>query len=174
MTELFSESLTFYYDRAFDNARARVATLPCDSFIGKTDEETARDLVADAAIEIPALVEGDPATDLIDDRAEYAHRVVNHASLKFKPDRLLVAYAGYARERLDGDRYVVTVRREPGMKPRQAREQYEDRMKMFRENLDALAAQIKQGNMNLPVQLQRFVADRRQECEEEANFRSGM
>jgi hypothetical protein len=60
------------------------------------------------------------------------------------------------------------------MTPQQAHAKYDDRMMMFRENLNVLAAQITQDNSNLAGRLMRFAADRRAVCEEEAKFRSGM
>lgn len=174
LNDLFSEPLNLYYEQAFDNARARLKKLACDSLIGKTDDRVARELVADRMLELPALVEGEAKTELVGDHAEYTHTILNPASLRFKPDRLLVAYAGYARERLDGDRHVISVLREPGMTPEQARAKYDDWMRMFRQNLDGLAAQITQGNSNLVGRLLRFVADRREECDDEASFKSGM
>jgi hypothetical protein len=47
-------------------------------------------------------------------------------------------------------------------------------MRMLRQNMDLLTAQIKQENSNLTGRLMRFVADGRKEREGEASFKAGM
>jgi len=142
-----------YHVQAFDNARARLNELAGDSFTGKTDDQVARALVADNVVEFPAVVDGESKTDLVGNRVEYAHKILNPASMRFKPNGMLVTFGGYTRERLDGDRYIVSVLRESGMKPEQARAKHDERMRMFRQNMDLLAAQIKQENSNLAERL---------------------
>lgn len=148
-SEPFSEYLNLYYDRALDAARTDAASLTCESLRGKTDDEVARELVADSPLEPPSLAQGEPTTALVDDRVDFARVIIHHTNLIFRPDRLALAYDSSTRENFDGDRYVVSVRREP----QKARARYEGQLKTFQENLASLAAQISQGNSNLAGRL---------------------
>ena len=174
MAYLFTKDIALYYAGAVEQTRRQIRELDCADVLSRTDDEIIAELSREYSLAIPSVAEGDPEKGFEGDVATYVHKVVNAAVFQFRASGQMMTFGGLSTEDLDGDTVRFSVKVIPGMKPEQAREAYQGRLKIFQDNVARLAAAIESGNRTLPIQIKQYIVIKRKECEAQSDFRSQM
>ncbi|MGA3037439.1 MAG: hypothetical protein ABSE64_08110 [Vulcanimicrobiaceae bacterium] len=173
-TELFSDNLYMYTERARQELEAFVNALPCNGIESMSEGYIDAHFLAQHILGEPVLNPEPTAKDIEPDgeMAFYRHKVEHIASMRFRPQSFTVVFGGPRRGTTVEDDYLtiwVAAKSNPGPK-----EQHAEYLRYLEQNIRSLRGEIQNHNSRLRSLVAPLIQTRQGQCRDLERRRSEL